>query len=77
MTRRSRTLLGGGAMIAFVMFYELIAMALADSRPVQQANLIVQVLCYAVLGLAWVLPVMPMIAWMEGGRRKRRASLDV
>ena len=70
MTRRSRTLIGGGGMIIFVMSYAMIAMALADSRPIQQANLIVQVLCYAVLGLAWVLPVMPMISWMEGGRRK-------
>ena len=77
MTRRLRTLIGGGAMIAFVMFYALIAMALADSRPVQQAPLVIQILCYMVLGLAWVLPVMPMIAWMEGGKRGSRASLDV
>jgi len=70
MTRRLRMLIGGGGMIIFVIMYAILAMALADSRPVQQANLVVQVLCYAVLGLAWVLPVMPMILWMEGGRRK-------
>jgi Protein of unknown function (DUF2842) len=23
------------------------------------------VLCYAVLGLAWIVPVMPLIRWME------------
>jgi len=66
-------LFGGGGMIIFVFSYAMIAMALADSRPVQQANLAIQVLCYAVLGLAWVLPVMPMILWMEGGRRRRKA----
>jgi hypothetical protein len=64
--------LGGGGMIIFVISYAMLAMALADSRPVQQANLVVQVVCYAVLGLAWVLPVMPMILWMEGGRRRRK-----
>ena len=70
MTRRLRMLIGGGGMIIFVISYAMIAMALADSRPIQQANLVVQVVCYAVLGLAWVLPVMPMILWMEGGRRR-------
>ena len=70
MTRRLRMLIGGGGMIIFVIMYAILAMALADSRPVQQANLVVQVVCYAVLGLAWVLPVMPMILWMEGGRRR-------
>jgi len=72
MTRRFRMVLGGGGMIIFVISYAMLAMALADSRPVQQANLVVQVVCYAVLGLAWVLPVMPMILWMEGGRRRRK-----
>jgi hypothetical protein len=63
-------LIGGGGMIVFVIMYAILAMSLADSRPVQQANLVVQVICYAVLGLLWILPVMPMILWMEGGRRK-------
>ena len=72
MTRRIRTLIGAGAMILFVGFYALFAMALADSRPIQQANLVVQTICYLVLGLAWILPVMPLILWMEGGRRKKK-----
>ncbi len=72
MTRSFRNLVGGAGMILFVMFYALVAMALADSRPVQQSNLVVQTIVYVILGLAWVLPLMPVITWMEGGRRKAR-----
>jgi hypothetical protein len=39
-------------------------MALADSR-VSEAPELVRALAYAALGLAWVLPLMPLIRWME------------
>ncbi len=52
-------------MLAFVVVYALIAMALAQSRPIQEAQGLVQTLCYVILGLAWVLPLMPLIKWME------------
>jgi hypothetical protein len=52
-------------MLAFVLFYALIAMALAQSRPIQEASALVQSVSYAVLGLAWILPLMPLIKWME------------
>ena len=44
-------------------------MALAQARPVQEANGLVQTLIFAVLGMAWVLPMMPLIRWMEGDGR--------
>ncbi len=70
MTPRTRKLLGGFVMIVFVVFYALVAMALADSRPMHDASGFVQTLMYIVLGLAWVLPLMPLISWMERtGRR--------
>jgi hypothetical protein len=62
---RQRKFLGGAAMLAFVLFYALIAMALAQSRPIQEASALVQSVSYAVLGLAWILPLMPLIKWME------------
>jgi hypothetical protein len=65
MKRRWRTLIGGIAMLAFVIFYALIAMALAQSRPLQEAPALLQTVLYAVLGLAWTLPLMPLIRWME------------
>jgi predicted membrane channel-forming protein YqfA (hemolysin III family) len=72
MTPRTRKLVGGVAMLAFVMFYALVAMALADSRPVNEASELVRSGIYIVLGLLWVLPMMPLIVWMERGRLRRR-----
>jgi hypothetical protein len=63
--RRGRKFLGGAAMLAFVVVYALIAMALAQSRPLQEAPRLLQGIGYAILGLAWTLPLMPLIKWME------------
>ena len=71
MRRRARKFIGGGAMLAFVVLYALVAMALAQSRPLQEAPAILQSLGYAILGLAWVLPLLPLVKWME--RPDRRA----
>jgi hypothetical protein len=71
MSARIRKLIGGVAMIVFVAVYALIAMALAQSRPLQEAPALVQTIGYVVLGLAWTLPLAPLIKWMErpDGRR--------
>jgi predicted membrane channel-forming protein YqfA (hemolysin III family) len=71
MSPRFRKLVGGFVMIAFVLVYALVAMALADSRPVHEAPALLQTGLYVVLGLAWVLPLMPLIRWME--RKGRQA----
>jgi len=65
MSRRTRKFIGSIATIAFVIVYALVAMALAQSRVVQESSAILQGLYYVVLGLAWVLPLMPLIRWME------------
>ena len=72
MSLRIRKLVGGVVMLAFVLLYALVAMALADSRPVNEAPELVRSGIYIVLGLLWVLPVMPLIVWMERGRLTRR-----
>ena len=41
------------------------AMALAQARPVQEAAPPVQIAIYAALGMAWALPLMPLIRWMQ------------
>ena len=71
MSARIRKLIGGIVMIVFVVVYALIAMALAQSRPLQEAPALVQTIGYIVLGLAWTLPLAPLIKWMErpDGRR--------
>ncbi|MBV1704800.1 MAG: DUF2842 domain-containing protein [Hyphomicrobiales bacterium] len=69
---RWRKFVGGAFMLAFVAFYALIAMALAQSRPVQEASAWVQPIVYAILGLAWAPPLMPLVAWMQRGPKMRR-----
>jgi hypothetical protein len=70
MPARIRKLIGGAAMIAFVVVYAIVAMALAQSRPLQDAPPLLQTLGYIVLGLAWTLPLMPLIKWMERPDRR-------
>lgn len=65
--RRQRKLLGAAIMIVFVVVYALLAMALSQAGPLQEASKLVQGLMYAVLGLSWIIPIMPLIKWMEGG----------
>jgi multisubunit Na+/H+ antiporter MnhB subunit len=64
MPRRTRKLIGTLAILLFVLIYGPLAMALAESRIVEAPKL-VQALAYGVLGLAWILPLMPLIRWME------------
>ncbi|MCP8939124.1 DUF2842 domain-containing protein [Alsobacter sp. SYSU M60028] len=64
MPRRTRKLIGAVAMIVFVVVYALALMALAQGT-VQDASKLAQGLFYVVGGLAWILPLMPLIRWME------------
>ena len=68
MPRRLRTLVGTITILIFVCVYALVAIAIADSRVVNAPKL-VQALAYFVLGTIWILPLMPLIRWMEGGSR--------
>lgn len=65
MRMRTRKLIGTVATVAFVILYALVAMALAQARPLQESAPPVQVIVYAIIGLAWVLPLMPLIRWMQ------------
>lgn len=65
MRRRQRKFLGVFLTIGFVVVYALVAMALAQVRIVHEAPGYVQGLYYAVIGMAWILPIMPLIRWME------------
>lgn len=63
MGTRVRKLIGTVAMLAFIIFYALFAMAIAEGR-ITQAPKLVQTLAYIVLGLIWIVPLMPLIRWM-------------
>ena len=64
MRRRTRKLVGTLFCIVFLGVYALLAMALAESR-IQDAGNGVRLVIYSVLGLAWILPLMPLIRWMQ------------
>ena len=63
MRRRTRSLIGTIVMLAFIILYAPLAMALADSR-ISQTPAPVQAVLYALLGIAWIFPLMPLISWM-------------
>jgi ABC-type transporter Mla subunit MlaD len=64
MTRRTRKLIGAFAMLVFVCVYALVVMALAQGR-LQDTSKAVQAVFYLVAGVSWILPLMPLIRWME------------
>jgi uncharacterized membrane protein YuzA (DUF378 family) len=43
-------------------------MAVSQAGPLQEASKLFQGIMYAVLGIAWIIPIMPLIRWMENGR---------
>jgi hypothetical protein len=63
MSMRLRKLVGTVALLIFILAYALFAMAVAEGR-VTQAPKLVQTLAYVVLGLIWIIPVMPLVRWM-------------
>ena len=69
--RRVRTLIGSIVILVFVCVYALVAMALAESRIVD-APKAVQTIAYLILGIVWIVPVIPLIRWMEGAPRPQR-----
>jgi hypothetical protein len=67
---RIRKLFGAIALIALVVTWSLLAMAVAQF-PVVKANGVLETVYYVVAGLGWVLPAMPLIRWMSRGERRR------
>lgn len=64
MPMRVRKLIGTVALLALVVVWALVAMAIAQPL-LASANGFVAALYYMVAGIGWVLPAMPLIAWMS------------
>jgi Protein of unknown function (DUF2842) len=69
---RLRKFLGTIALLVLVIVWALLAMALAQA-PVIHDSAALSITYYVVAGLGWVLPAMPIVAWMsrsadDGGR---------
>lgn len=65
MPRRLRKLVGAVGMLAFVMLYSAIAMLVAQTDHIRHANGILQAIFFLIVGLLWIVPLMPLIKWME------------
>jgi Protein of unknown function (DUF2842) len=63
MSVRTRKLIGTVALLVLVSVWGLFAMALAQSV-LTDINGLVAAIFYAVAGLGWVLPAMPIVSWM-------------
>jgi hypothetical protein len=61
---RTRKLIGTFALFALVIVWALLAMTLAQSA-LTSINGWVAAIYYVIMGLGWVLPAMPLIAWMQ------------
>lgn len=61
---RLRKFIGLLVMLAWIFVYSLLAMGVAV-RVLPEANGLVKFAYYAIAGLAWILPIMPLIRWMS------------
>jgi predicted membrane channel-forming protein YqfA (hemolysin III family) len=64
MSRRLRKFIGMIVMVVFIPVYALVAMALAQGR-ITETPTWIQTVAYIILGLIWVVPLLPLIRWME------------
>jgi hypothetical protein len=65
MKQRARKALGGLGILAFLIVYAGAAVTLSGHLPDNKA---IQMIYFVVAGVAWGLPLVPLIKWMEGGR---------
>ncbi len=65
MNKRARKALGGLGIVAFLILYAGLAVTVAGHLPDNRA---IQMIYFVVAGVAWGLPLVPLIKWMEGGR---------
>jgi len=63
MRMRIRKLIGAVVLLVLVTFWALLAMVLAQTV-LPSASGLVAGIYYVVAGLGWVLPAIPLIAWM-------------
>jgi len=61
---RTRKLIGAVGLLVLVTVWALLAMAFAQFALRAQNSLVI-FLFYAVAGLGWVLPAMPLVRWMS------------
>ena len=64
MPLRLRKFIGAIALFVLVIVWALVAMALAQAPAIRE-NAILSVAYYAIAGLGWALPAIPIVTWMN------------
>jgi hypothetical protein len=64
MPLRLRKLIGAFALLALVVVWALLAMALAQSILTSVSGWVAAIY-YVIAGMGWILPAMPLIRWMS------------
>jgi hypothetical protein len=67
MSPRIRKLIGSIGLLALVMIWALVAMAVAQFV-FRSPNTLAAWIFYVVAGMGWILPAMPLIRWMSRSR---------
>jgi hypothetical protein len=65
MHSRQRKLIGTIVMLLFVVIYALVAMVVAQATAMQVESGLWRFVIFALLGLGWTVPMIPLILWME------------
>ncbi|MCA3630622.1 MAG: DUF2842 domain-containing protein [Methylobacterium sp.] len=65
MNPRLKKFIGTLVMVVFVILYALIVMTIAPRMVGPGTSKLVELMFYLIAGLAWALPLMPLIRWME------------
>lgn len=71
MSIRTRKLIGAVLLLLLVAAWALLAMAFAQFA-FSSPNTVAAWIFYVVAGMGWIFPAMPLIRWMERGRRASR-----
>lgn len=65
MNLRPRNLLGGIAILVFLLLYVSVALVVADHLP---DNAAARLAFFAIAGIAWGVPIIPLVGWMSKER---------
>ncbi len=63
---RLRKFIGTVALLALVIVWALVAMALAQAPAIHDSAAL-SIAYYVIAGLGWALPAMPIVSWMSRG----------
>lgn len=64
MTIRTRKLMGTVMLLAFIVVYAMLALAVAVVLQVNQASKLAELAYYIIAGFIWVIPAGAIISWM-------------